>query len=157
MTAVLLRDRDDQAQVRIDHALLRRLVAALDALRERDLLGRRQQLVLADVLEEELQRVRQHLRGVGGPGRLLRLCCGVGLLGVLCLVERDRAVAQRCAHLLDRCFVEVELERQCLELGGLDPAALLRVGQEGVDGGNIDRRGQRKSFRSAVVRARAWA
>ena len=36
---VALRDRDDQAQVRVDHLLLRCEVAALDALRERDLVA----------------------------------------------------------------------------------------------------------------------
>ena len=59
---VLLGDRDDQAQVRVDHALLGGEVAALDALGELDLLARRQQPVAADLVEEELQRV-------GGDGR----------------------------------------------------------------------------------------
>ena len=57
LVAVALRDRDDEAQVRLDHLLLRPMVAALDALRELDLLRRRQQVDLADVLQEELQRV----------------------------------------------------------------------------------------------------
>src|SRR4051794_12786903 len=38
LVAVSLRDRDDEAQVRLDHLLLRRVVAALDPLRELDLL-----------------------------------------------------------------------------------------------------------------------
>jgi hypothetical protein len=37
------RDVDDEAQIRVDHLLLRPLVAALDALRQLDLLGRREQ------------------------------------------------------------------------------------------------------------------
>src|SRR4029079_2473775 len=61
LVAVLLRDRDDEAQVRLDHLLLRAVVAALDALRELDLLGGREQVDLADVLEEELQRVGRDL------------------------------------------------------------------------------------------------
>src|SRR5919201_2653435 len=55
--AVALRDRDDETEVRLDHAPLGSDVAALDRLRERDLLGRGQQLVTADVGEEELQAV----------------------------------------------------------------------------------------------------
>jgi hypothetical protein len=55
--AVALRDRHDQAQVRLDHAALRALVAALDRLREDDLLVGGEQLVAADVGEEELQAV----------------------------------------------------------------------------------------------------
>ena len=61
LVAVALRDRDDEAEVRLDHLLLRAVVAALDPLRELDLLGGGQQLDLADVLEEELQRVGRDL------------------------------------------------------------------------------------------------
>ena len=62
LVAVVLRDRDDQAEVRLDHLLLRVEVAALDALGEVDLLLRGEQPDLADVLEEQLQRVRRHVR-----------------------------------------------------------------------------------------------
>jgi hypothetical protein len=48
---------DDEAQVRIDHALLRRGVAALDLLGELDLFGRREQLVVAELVHEQVQRV----------------------------------------------------------------------------------------------------
>src|SRR4029079_5064509 len=37
LVSVVLRDRDDQAEVRLDHLLLRVEIAALDALREVDL------------------------------------------------------------------------------------------------------------------------
>ena len=57
LTSVALRDRDDQAQIRLDHLLLRPVVAALDPLRERDLLGCGQQLDPADLLQEQLQPV----------------------------------------------------------------------------------------------------
>ena len=62
LVPVALRDRDDEAEVRLDHLLLRAVVAALDALRELDLLRGGQQVDLADVLEEQLQRVRRELR-----------------------------------------------------------------------------------------------
>src|ERR1043165_9486183 len=55
MTLVALRDRDDAAKVRVDHALLRSGVALLDALREVDLVGSRQQLVATGGVHEELQ------------------------------------------------------------------------------------------------------
>jgi hypothetical protein len=53
---------DDQAQVRVDHPLLRREVAALDALRELDLLLPREQGIAARLIQEELE-------AVGGLGR----------------------------------------------------------------------------------------
>jgi hypothetical protein len=73
--------RDDQPQVRIDHPLLGREVAALDPLGEFDLLRGVQQRVLAGTAQEQVQRIggpdRQLLgsvlgacRGVGGPARL---------------------------------------------------------------------------------------
>ena len=62
LVAVALGDRDDQSEVRLDHLLLRAVVAALDPLRELDLLRGGQQVDLADVLQEELQRVGRDLR-----------------------------------------------------------------------------------------------
>src|SRR4051812_24843988 len=55
LVAVVLRDRDDEAQVRLDHVLLRVRVAALDALRELDLLRGGQQRVAPGLAQEELQ------------------------------------------------------------------------------------------------------
>ena len=57
-TAVALRDRDDEPEF---DSIIRRLATGhpLDALGERDLLGRGQRLVLADVGEEQLQAVRR--------------------------------------------------------------------------------------------------
>ena len=57
MSLVLLRDRDDQTEVRVDHQVLRLLVAALDPLGELDLFGGRQQVVAASLVEEELEGV----------------------------------------------------------------------------------------------------
>src|SRR5438270_306858 len=65
LVAIALRDRDDEAQVRLDHLLLRAVVAALDPLRKLDFLRRGEQLDLADVLEEELQRVGRDLARLG--------------------------------------------------------------------------------------------
>ncbi len=72
MALVLLRDRDDEPEVRVDHPLFRLAVAPLDPLRELDLLLGGQELVPADLVQEQLQRVRGrvgeiavHVRRVG--------------------------------------------------------------------------------------------
>ena len=62
LVAVVLGDRDDEAQVGLDHLLLGVEVAALDALGEIDLLLRGEQADLADVLQEQLQGVGRHVR-----------------------------------------------------------------------------------------------
>ena len=85
LVAVALRDRDDEAEVRLDHRLLRRVLAALDALRELDLLRRGEQRNLADVLQEELQRV----------GRDLRLGLDLGLGLVAARRARPRSAPRR--------------------------------------------------------------
>ena len=80
LVAVLLRDRDDEAQVRLDHLLLRAVVAALDPLRELDLLRGGEQVDLADVLEEELQRVGRDLARL--LDRLLLLLLGAATTSI---------------------------------------------------------------------------
>src|SRR3712207_1515255 len=74
---VALRDRDDKAQVGLDHVLLRGHVATLDPLRELDLLGGGQELHAADRAQVQPQRVEARLdRQVDlwllGGGRVLR-------------------------------------------------------------------------------------
>jgi hypothetical protein len=49
---------DDETKVRVDHLLLRRAIASLDPLRERDLLRRGEQRVAADLVQEELDGIR---------------------------------------------------------------------------------------------------
>ena len=86
------------------------MVAALDALGELDLLGRRQQRNLADVLEEELERVRgdvARLRLEVELGRTVRLVydLDVELLErrvELVELQRLELVAQRERDLLVR-------------------------------------------------------
>ena len=87
LVSVVLRDRDDEPEVRLDHPLLRLQVAALDALRQLDLLRGGQQLVAAGLAQEQLERVRRRLDG----GR-----------------ERDDGLgAGGCFHDLDRAPVEL--------------------------------------------------
>ena len=58
---VALRDRDDEAEVRLDHLRLRGHVAALDPLRQVDLLVGGEQRHLADLAQVEPQRVERRL------------------------------------------------------------------------------------------------
>src|ERR1035441_6490235 len=119
LVAVVLGDRHHQAQVGLDHLLLGVEVAALDALREVDLLLGCQQSHLADVLQEQLQRVGSH----------------VGLQ-----VERDLGLAapalvRGSLHLVGdgRCRVDVldQLDLRALE----EPVQLLDVGLVDVEPG----------------------
>ncbi len=123
--AVALRDRHDQAQVRLDHPPLRGRVAALDRLREIDLLGRGQQLVAADVGEEELE-------AVGGAADRLRLVRRHGGGSGRARPPRPRASRPRARSSRARATscstsssAEVVLERERLELCRLDEPALL--------------------------------
>jgi hypothetical protein len=120
LVAVALGDRDDEAQVRLDHLLLRGVVAALDALRELDLLRGGQQVDLADVLQEQLQRVGRDLARL----RLRRL----DLLD-LDRDDLDLQLLELLVELVHLARVEVELvecERDLLlthrsrGLGGLE-------------------------------------
>jgi hypothetical protein len=86
--AVARGDRDDEAQVRIDHALLGGEIAALDALREGDLLGGCQERVAPDLGEEEVERV-------GRARKLARVEGDVAGLGVLLLLVRAVLGEQR--------------------------------------------------------------
>src|SRR5262249_27500493 len=126
-TAIPLGDRDDEPEVRLDHPPLRQRIALLDALRERDLLGGRQQLVAARGGGEELQAVRRSPwrpgRGVRGLDRRLR----PRLLGLDALrrANLQSKRLQLARELLDLVLVEVVLERKGLQLRRLDEAALL--------------------------------
>ena len=71
LVAVVLRDRDDQTEIRLDHLGLRRGVPALDPLRERHFLRCVQQPVSAGLTEEELERVGRRLDRSRRDGRPL--------------------------------------------------------------------------------------
>src|SRR4051794_20450376 len=69
LVAIALRDRHDQAKIGLDHGLLRAVVAALDALGQLDLLGGGKQVDLANLLQEELERIHvgcNRVHHVGG-------------------------------------------------------------------------------------------
>jgi hypothetical protein len=68
--AIALGDRDDEAQVGVDHLLLGSEVATLDPLGKYHRLGRAQQPVAADLGEEELEPA--FLQGGGEVRELVR-------------------------------------------------------------------------------------
>jgi hypothetical protein len=113
---VLLRDGDDEPQVRVDHALLGHEVAALDPLREVDLLRRRQQPVAADLVEEELERVR-------GGGRELHLVQRALLhVAPAVVAQLDPARVERLVQRAQVGVVEIERLRQLVDLRELEAA-----------------------------------
>src|SRR5436190_2288825 len=127
LVAVLLGDRDDEAQVRLDHLLLRAMLPALDALRELDLLGGGEKVDLADVLQEELQRVGRDLTRL----RLRRL------LVVPVLHHFDVQLLERVVKVVDLRGVELKLaerrrdflgaERPGYAAGFQQPLCLVRI------------------------------
>ena len=110
LVAVVLRDRDDEAEVRLDHPLLREHVAALDLLRELDLLRGGQERVLAGLAEEELERVGRRLDGRrrGRRGR-----CGLLFLGLD--EQLDAAPVELLVDGLDLQRVELERFEQLVQ------------------------------------------
>src|SRR3954447_15009376 len=141
LVAVVLGDRDDQAQVGLDHLLLRVQVAALDLAREVDLLLGREQPDLADVLEEQLEAVRGHVRlevdrrlGLAAPAlvrRTLDLRRGDG--GVDLLDDLDLGLLEEAVELLDVRLVEVDLGDGGLDLGERQDAHLLPLQEQSLD------------------------
>ena len=100
LVAVVLRDRDDEAEVGLDHPLLRLHVPALDALRELHLLRGCEQLVPPGLAEEELECVRRRLDGRRDGGD-------------------DLGLRRRKLDDLDATLVELTEQRLVLELGQL--------------------------------------
>src|SRR5215217_1967849 len=134
LVAVVLRDRDDQAQVGLDHLLLRVEVAALDALGEVDFLLRCEQSDLADVLQEELKGVGRHVGGEVQRRLRLRPAALVGralLLrgerGIDLLDELDLRLLQEGVEILDVGLVEVDLLHRDGDLGERQDADLLAL------------------------------
>src|SRR3954447_18760985 len=119
LVAVVLRDRDHEAQVRLDHLLLGVEVAALDALGEVDLLLSSEQAHLADVLQEELKGVGRHVRlqvdrrlRLAAPALAVRgsLDLGRGDGGRIDLLdELDLGLLEEPVQVLDVGLVEIDL------------------------------------------------
>src|SRR5205807_6307936 len=118
-----------QPQVRLDHAVLGGLVAALDSLREVHLLGPGQERPVRDVAQEQLQRVASRLRD-----RLVRVG---GLRSVprrSAVDQLDAAAARLAVELLDGLLVDVEALDGLGDVGELKAAALLPSTEEVLHG-----------------------
>ncbi len=142
LVSVVLGDRDHEAQVRLDHLLLGVEVPALDALRQVDLLLRREQPDLSDVLQEEL-------KGVGGHVGLqldLRLRLATATLPVGCplllrresgridsLHQFDLRLLEEAVEILDVALVEIDLSQRRRDLGIGQDAGLLALRNEELD------------------------
>src|SRR5581483_12192427 len=116
LVAIALRDRDDEAEIRLDHLLLRAMVAALDPLRELDLLRGGEEIDLADVLQEQLQRVGRDLACLLVEARLLLLDRSTHN------DDLDVELVERAMELLDLGRLQLELVERESELVGADRA-----------------------------------
>jgi hypothetical protein len=90
------------------------VLAALDALRELDLLRRGQERDLADVLEEELERVGRDL-GLG-------IGLGLGRVRLVGVDNRDLGLVEGGVEVVELRGLEVELVERERELVGVDAA-----------------------------------
>ena len=119
---VLLRDRDDQAEVGVDHAVLRLRVAGLDRLRELDLLGSAQERIAPGLVQEELQRVRGHRGDLAVHVRRL-----VYLRQGAVVRELDALAFDLLVEPVQLVLVELELLDERREGGHVDAADLVAV------------------------------
>jgi hypothetical protein len=122
---IALGDGDDEPEVRVDHALLRLAVAALDALRELDLLLRCQQRIAAGLVEEELQRIRRRVGEI-----TVDVGCGRGLRTAAVVLQVDPAPLDLLVKALHVVVVELERLSDLVELGQLDAALFFAVCEE---------------------------
>ena len=124
MALVLLRDRHDEAEVGVDHQILRLLVAALDELGELHLLGGRQQLVAARFVEEELEGVR------GGGGEVaVHVRASDGVRPRTVIGERDVPFLELFEEAGGLVLVEVGFLEELAHRGEVEAAELLSLFQ----------------------------
>ena len=114
LVAVALRDRDDESEIRLDHRLLRGVLAALDPLRELDLLRRGEERDLADVLQEELQRIGRDL-GLGSTS-------GSGSSALVRVDDGDLGLFERRVEVVELRRLQLELVERERELVGVELA-----------------------------------
>ena len=127
MTLVLLRDRDHETEVRVDHEILRFLVASLEALGEFHLLGGGQQLVAACLVEEELERIG---RGDGEVAVHVRAPDGVRAGAVV--GEHDALLFELLEEAGRLIVVEVGLLEELADRGKVEATELLSLFQQSL-------------------------
>ena len=126
LVPVALRDRDDEAEVGLDHRLLRSVVAALDALCQLDLLRRGQEVDLADVLEEELERLGRDLPLLGHRlGLILFLGRGFD--------ELDLQLVEAAVELVELRRVDLDLLERDADVLGCETPRLLGAGDQRLE------------------------
>src|SRR5919112_153534 len=121
---VALRDRDHETQVRVDHPLLRRRVATLDALREGDLLRRGEQRIAAGLVHEQRQAVDRPRDG--------RVDDTLRRLGVRSRDQLDATLLELGPEGGDLLVLQLVLVRVGLEDLLLELSELLRLVDEGA-------------------------
>src|SRR5206468_2204776 len=126
VTLVALRDRDDEPQVRVDHPLLRLMVASLDPLRELDLLLGCQQLPLPRFVQEQLEGVGRRDSEVAVHERRLGFRLSPGAV----VGEFDVAGLELLVEMTELLLVELVLLDELAELGEVEAALLLPVLQQ---------------------------
>jgi len=127
VTLVLLRDRDDETEVRVDHQILGLFVAVLDALGELDLFGGGQQLVAAGLVEEELERIG---RGNGEVAVDVGAPDGVGAGAVV--GERDVLFLELLEEAGGLLVVEICFLEELADRGEVQAPELLSLLQQGL-------------------------
>ena len=144
---VALGDRDDEAEVRLDHLLLGVQVAALDPLGQRDFLLRGEQLHAPDRAQVQPQGVQARLDrevDLGLPRRVgVLLPAGLGPLEAAALADRGPPVV---GDDVDALLLQVRMELGDLLLRDLD---LLQRGgdlREGQDASVLAFRYERAKF-----------
>src|SRR4051812_16359109 len=135
LVPVVLGDRHHEPEVGLDHLLLRVQVAALDAAGEINLLLRREQAHLADVLQEQLKGIGGHVR-LQVDRRLRLATAALVRRAVLlrCLQRRvelldklDLRALEEGVELFDIRFVEIDLLNCEGDLGEREDADLLAL------------------------------
>ena len=129
LVAVVLRDRDDEAQVALDHPPLRLHVAALDPLGELDLVGGGQERMAPDLPQEQLERVGGRLQDFGGPGGRRRLARRL----LDHLDELDVALLELAVDELDVGGLQLEGVEHLRDIGRLEEACGFAALQQMLD------------------------
>ena len=128
MALVLLRDRDDETQVRVDHPVLGLDIATLDHLRELDLLGGAQQRVLPRLVQEELERVGRRGRQVAVDIRR-----GADGLAAAIVGEGDSPLLDLGVERFEVLLVELQILNGGAELRQIEATGFLAGVEDGCE------------------------
>ena len=129
LVAVVLRDRDDEAQIALDHPPLGLHVPALDPLGELDLVRGGEERMAPDLAQKELEGIRRGLEDLRGPRRRRRL--PRWLLDDL--DDLDIALFELAMDELDVCRIELEGVEHLGNIGRLEEAGSFAALQEVLD------------------------